>query len=561
MAFTWKSTWAGNEDWYKKAMDSGLYFSDYDLYHSSLDPNYAFATFQNKMDYANAATPEERMRYNQKQEELRATKGFSGGSAGDRFDLLPEPAYSTGGGSIPYTGSTGNWAGAMNDTFDALKTYGDYRDTDYYTSSLGKVMDYGPFEYDHTKDPLYSVYKKEYTREGQRAQAEALAQAAAITGGMPSTAAMTAATQAGDYYAAQLADKIPELRAQAYSEYNQGFDNLLRQHSAADTDNRFQYGKYTDGYNRLLDQIGLASDRYDTELSQRDRAAGILADLGNMSGYESLYGSGYQAAYDAQQARQRQQEAAELAAGANNYALMEQYLGLEPGTLQAAYDSQRNRDDQLAAAEAAAKMGNYSLLEQYYGLEPGTLQNYRDSGGGIYDLPTPEAENPLGGLTLPDEVWKEIGTAAAGDPAIARQYLTQYYDGLTDSQRNILARYGGISTEELKRLGGASSIGKDALGAWASMLPAPEISEYSRIAQEIENANFTTPKEVTNWLGTQGYKNAEAPLTKEKWEQGVKDNPNAKTGTYAIPSYEEYLQIYAAHIMSGEKGAIKYNVR
>lgn len=75
----------------------------------------------------------------------------------------------------------------------------------------------GSFQYDPETDPRFAAYKKAYLREGDRAAENALAKASVLTGGVPSTAAITASQQAGDYYAAKLADIIPELYADAYS--------------------------------------------------------------------------------------------------------------------------------------------------------------------------------------------------------------------------------------------------------------------------------------------------------------------------------------------------------
>ena len=86
----------------------------------------------------------------------------------------------------------------------------------------------GYFEYDPEKDPIFQSYRRTYTREGERAAANALAQASAATGGIPSSYANTAAQEAGNYYAAKLADIIPELRSQALSEEQQAFENALR---------------------------------------------------------------------------------------------------------------------------------------------------------------------------------------------------------------------------------------------------------------------------------------------------------------------------------------------
>ena len=84
----------------------------------------------------------------------------------------------------------------------------------------GELLTRAPFTYDHSADPLWQAYRKEYVREGDRARADTLGQYAARTGGSPSTAAVTAAQQAGDYYAAKLSDRLPELYRLAYSMYS-----------------------------------------------------------------------------------------------------------------------------------------------------------------------------------------------------------------------------------------------------------------------------------------------------------------------------------------------------
>lgn len=75
------------------------------------------------------------------------------------------------------------------------------------------------FSYDAEKDPSYQQYKKTYTREGERAMQDAIGDVSARTGGLGSSYAATAGTQANDYFMGQLADKVPELRQLAYSMY------------------------------------------------------------------------------------------------------------------------------------------------------------------------------------------------------------------------------------------------------------------------------------------------------------------------------------------------------
>ena len=67
-----------------------------------------------------------------------------------------------------------------------------------------------------------------------------------MTGGMPSTAAVTAARQAGGYYAAQLADKLPELYQQAYQRYLQEYQRQMGLAGAYDDYDREAYSCYRD---------------------------------------------------------------------------------------------------------------------------------------------------------------------------------------------------------------------------------------------------------------------------------------------------------------------------
>lgn len=108
------------------------------------------------------------------------------------------------------------------------KTYGSVQPTivdpygDRITGLMQEVGNPAEFTYDRENDPNFQAFKKTYLREGQRAQEETLAKAAAMTGGVPSSYAVTAATQAGNYYAAQLADRVPELEKDAYTKYLNG---------------------------------------------------------------------------------------------------------------------------------------------------------------------------------------------------------------------------------------------------------------------------------------------------------------------------------------------------
>ena len=140
------------------------------------------------------------------------------------------------------------------------------------------------WDYDPDADPVWQAYQKQYRREGRRAAQEALGQYAAMTGGVPSSYAVTAASQAGDYYASRLSDKLPEVYGDAYDRYLRDYQRQLdlsdryaqldkteydrwadRQDRSLQSADRYEdydktdYARYLDRYDRALD----AADRYD----------------------------------------------------------------------------------------------------------------------------------------------------------------------------------------------------------------------------------------------------------------------------------------------------------
>lgn len=163
-----------------------------------------------------------------------------------------------------------------------------------------------PFQYDPDADPAWSAYRKMYAREGQRAAANTLGEYAAMTGGMPGTAAMSAAQQAGDYYASQAADKLPALAQLAYEMYlsegerQLGAINALRglesdeysryrqQLAQYNADRDFSYALSRDAVSdaRYADetQYSRSQDAYARELALAQLAAGA----GDYSGMENL---------------------------------------------------------------------------------------------------------------------------------------------------------------------------------------------------------------------------------------------------------------------------------
>lgn len=191
------------------------------------------------------------------------------GSANLAKSIAPSTGGSTADGKFTYSGAP-KYNNQYADQIGAL--------TD-------ELMNREKFSYDPNHDPLYEQYQTAYTREGKRAMQDTVGDVSARTGGLASSYATTAASQAYDNYMGQLADKIPELEQLAYSMYRddqndkrqdiqmllaleQGdygkYQDLLNQYNA---DRGFGYGIYSDDWNRNYqtgrDQI--ADSRYDAQ--------------------------------------------------------------------------------------------------------------------------------------------------------------------------------------------------------------------------------------------------------------------------------------------------------
>lgn len=294
------------EDFEKALADSGLAgsMSDADLRLAIANPDAGMSILNAKIGWGNASTDAERAQYNNAAENVRREYGgYSGGTSGSGYTLEPvspgsfvnqnqKPVYEN-----PYSQTT-------DDLLNKQLTYGSFVDgnvrpvyqnryDERIQSALDKVANPTPFSYNAETDPTYAAYAKAYRREGDRATADAMGQAAAMTGGIPSSYAATAAAQAGNYYAAQLADKMPELEEMAYSRYvndyamRQAALDALMGAEAADyakyqgdlaqynTDRNFNYAAYLDEYNRVMNDLATVRDveqtgynRYLDQLSQ-----------------------------------------------------------------------------------------------------------------------------------------------------------------------------------------------------------------------------------------------------------------------------------------------------
>lgn len=262
------------DDFLTRLNASGLagQFSEYDLATAQQFPEFGISMLSLKQDYNNATTDVGRQMANTMAEQLRASYGnYAGGGSGSSYiNLGRSPSdYESKYGSL------------IDETMDKLNNYGDfsYGPAPEYTSRwdtqmtdiLDQMLNRQPYLYNLETDPVWSAYKKQYRREGQRATADTLAQVSAMTGGMPSSYAVTAAQQAGDYYNAQMTDMIPQLYQQAYERYLNEYTLKQNDLAAVQSMEQLDYGKYQDqlsqyntdrnlAYNQWQDQYNMLSN-------------------------------------------------------------------------------------------------------------------------------------------------------------------------------------------------------------------------------------------------------------------------------------------------------------
>ena len=266
------------DDFVKAANQKGLFqeFSQADLQTAQRYPEFGMSILGLKQDIHKATTPEAKLLANEAANQLRSSYGgYTGGKYG--ADYISD-------GKIPNQIDSVldkiNGFGSFN--FDQERPSYENQYAEQQQALLDAIINRPDFSWSKEDDPQWSSYKKSYLREGDRATANALGQAAAASGGRPSTAALTAATQAGDYYATQLNDIIPTLYQQAYDRYLNEYNMSLQDLNAVNTQEQLDYAKYLDQLGQFNTDRNFAFNQY---LSDFD----ILQDkLSALQGQDSV---------------------------------------------------------------------------------------------------------------------------------------------------------------------------------------------------------------------------------------------------------------------------------
>jgi hypothetical protein len=98
---------------------------------------------------------------------------------------------------------------------------------------------------------------------------DAMGQAAALTGGYGNSYAQQVGNQAYDQYILSLYDKGLDMRDRAYQQYQDQRADLYNQYGTLSSQDQIDYGRYSDDYNRWLQDLDYYTNMYNTE-SDRD---------------------------------------------------------------------------------------------------------------------------------------------------------------------------------------------------------------------------------------------------------------------------------------------------
>lgn len=251
------------DDFVSAATGAGMMdsFTQEDLDRAKVNPEFGLSMVKLQQDVNSATTPEQKLLAQEAQSQLR--KVYTGTAAS--------------GTGTPGTAQTGS-----SFTFDRQQELKDLTD---------KAVNMGSFTYDRDQDTSYAAARKQYLREAERARADTMAKAGAATGGTPSSFAVTAAQQAGDYHLTQLADREAALEQNAYQRYLNDYQKTLSDLDVLTAQRDFDYSAYLNQLQQDQQNFQNAMSLYETykHTMSIEQLRSMFANLGYLTpGVESF---------------------------------------------------------------------------------------------------------------------------------------------------------------------------------------------------------------------------------------------------------------------------------
>lgn len=130
---------------------------------------------------------------------------------------------------------------------------------------MNSIMNREKFSYDLNGDALYQQYKDKYVQQGKLAMGDAIGQASAMTGGYGNSYAQSVGQQQYQASLDNLNDIVPELYSMALDKYRQEGQDLYNQYGMVMDRENLDYGRYRDTVSDFLTERDYLTGRYNTE--------------------------------------------------------------------------------------------------------------------------------------------------------------------------------------------------------------------------------------------------------------------------------------------------------
>ena len=200
------------------------------------------------------------------------------------------------------TADSGGGNGNNGYYYPSYSSYGAYNSpyAPMMQNALARLQGLGSFSYDYLSDPVYQQYAKQYAIQGRNAMADTMGEYASMTGGLPSSYAVTAGQQAENSYNTALNNMIPQLQEARYQKWMGDYtmtSNLLDQLMNLDQMSYNQYLNDRD-YNLNLQQLRNkpvstgSTKAEDTGNSNADRVRAMIYRTGDISYANEQYDAG-----------------------------------------------------------------------------------------------------------------------------------------------------------------------------------------------------------------------------------------------------------------------------
>lgn len=194
---------------------------------------------------------------------------------------------------------------AVTDAANALKQQQENK-PDAYESTwdnqiqglINQALNRPAFTYDATTDPTYQMYEEKYKTQGQALTKGTVGEYSAQTGGYGNSYAQQQGQTAYQQQMQALNDMIPQLRQQAYEQYQTEGDRMYQNLSMLQTEENREYGKYRDEVGDYRDELNYLYGAF-SDMSQQE----YERYANDRQAWEADRAYWYQKAYDEQQQR------------------------------------------------------------------------------------------------------------------------------------------------------------------------------------------------------------------------------------------------------------------